>query len=117
MHYTILLLIALGLVYVIYLQMRARRELSQTLNEYKNLMPQRTEYSRDKNALTSLEEGVQHQALIAQIRAYLEANRGVSPNFSVVKDIVERQSAMLDERLRTLMPMPLYYGLCGTIIV
>lgn len=115
MHYTILLIIALVLVYVIYLQMRARRELSQTLNEYKDLMPQRAEYIRYEKALASLEERVSHQALIAQIRAYLEANRGVSPNFSVVKDIVERQSAMLDERLRTLMPMPLYYGLCGTI--
>lgn len=114
-HYIVLVVIVAVLLLVFAMQLRARREFSRGLADLLVLMPVGLEYCQDDTLVGSPSEEDPHRGLIDDINAYLVANRGVSPNFSIVKDIVERRGAVLDESLRSLQPMPLYYGLCGTI--
>lgn len=118
-HYIVLAIIVAVLLLVLVMQILSRREFSSVLVDLQVLMPAGLEYYQDKEQDETLVgspfEEESHEDLIGDINSYLTANRGVSPNFSIVKDIVERRGAVLDESLRSLQPMPLYYGLCGTI--
>lgn len=50
------------------------------------------------------------------INTYLLRNRGAACDFYLIRDIVERNSSTLINEIDTQTPVPLYYGLMGTII-
>ena len=49
------------------------------------------------------------------INTYLEKNKGAVSDFSLVKDIVERNSDSLESEITSQTPLPLYLGLMGTV--
>lgn len=113
MHLLILGGISVVVIVVISQQIGIRRELSELFKELLDFMPS------NLDAYTALEN---YQSLKAnrevteQLDLYIEANQHLAPNFDIIKDIVERTSSELDDRVRTLLSIPLYYGLCGTIL-
>lgn len=94
-HYIVLVVIVAVLLLVFAMQLRARREFSRVLADLLVLMPAGLEYCQDDTLVGSPSEEDPHRGLIDDINAYLVANRGVSPNFSIVKDIVERRGLCL----------------------
>ena len=54
--------------------------------------------------------------IIGSINGYLENNTNASPDFSILKDIVDRNCDETEDSIHTLMPMPLYFGLVGTML-
>lgn len=118
MHFIVLIVIFIVVLWAIAKQLKIKAELKQQLLEMESYLPSSTEYEKveyeDGTVAISIYED-EPNYVIEQLNDYLRANSGVAPNFEIIKDIVERYSSELDETIRTLMPIPLYYGLCGTI--
>lgn len=54
--------------------------------------------------------------VLASINTYLIRNKSAASDFSLIKDIVERNCEVVEEELHTQLPLPLYLGLMGTMI-
>ncbi len=54
--------------------------------------------------------------ILNSINTYLLRNKGAITDFNLVKDIVERNCDAEDEEINTLLPIPLYLGLMGTML-
>ena len=52
---------------------------------------------------------------LTAINTYLLRNKGGVADFSLVKDIVERNTSALDNDINITLPAPLYWGLVGTM--
>lgn len=114
MHSIISGIILCAVVLAIVKQIGVLRELLRLYTQLRHLMPNAGGYHEHSPEESCSELGGNPE-MMQQIDEYLDANKSVAPNFDIVKDIVERSSSELDERVRTLLPLPLYYGLCGTI--
>lgn len=53
--------------------------------------------------------------IIDSINAYLKNNKGSVSDFHLLKDIVDRNCDSEEEAVQSQIPMPLYYGLMGTM--
>lgn len=113
-HGILTVIIAVVVVMVLYFQWKARREVKHLNEALKKMMPRRLAYGK-ADASSTCEELGGNREMMQQIDKYLEANKTMAPNFDIIKDIVERSTSEVDEQIRVLLPMPLYYGLCGTI--
>lgn len=56
------------------------------------------------------------QSIIASINKYLSKNAGGVIDFALLKDSVDRHCDSTEEEISILLPIPLYLGLCGTMI-
>lgn len=54
--------------------------------------------------------------ILYSINTYLLRNKGAVSDFNMVKDITDRNCDSLDEEINTLLPIPLYLGLMGTML-
>ncbi len=66
--------------------------------------------SNDKNSNKIIEN------IIGSINGYLENNGGSVSDFHLIKDIVDRNCDSAEEAVQSQIPMPLYYGLMGTMV-
>lgn len=53
--------------------------------------------------------------IISNINIYLLRNKGAVSDFNMIRDIVNRYSDSLEEEIQTILPVPLYLGLIGTM--
>jgi hypothetical protein len=53
--------------------------------------------------------------ILDAINSYLLRNKGAA-DFHLIRDIVDRNSDAVDEEINTLIPIPLYMGLMGTML-
>lgn len=114
MHGLASLIIFGGVGYVVMKQWAIFVELRGLFDELRSFMPQdREEYEGIDEDYTEL---IANGDVTRQLQEYISANAHVAPNFDIVKDIVERCSEEISGRVRTLLSIPLYYGLCGTIL-
>jgi hypothetical protein len=56
------------------------------------------------------------QVIKEDINLYLLNNYGASVNFSIIKDIIDREVDVKDEEIANSLPTPLYLGLAATMI-
>ena len=54
--------------------------------------------------------------VLTSINTYLLRNKGSVSDFNLIKDVVERNTDAVDEEINTLLPIPLYLGLMGTML-
>ena len=52
------------------------------------------------------------QSIVASINKYLSKNAGGVIDFALLKDSVDRHCDSTEEEISTLLPIPLYLGLC-----
>ena len=50
------------------------------------------------------------------INLYLLNNYGAAVNFSIIKDIIDREVDVMDEEISNSLPTPLYLGLAATMV-
>ena len=55
------------------------------------------------------------KTIVSSINNYLTKNRNTISDFDLIKDIVDRNSDAAEEEIHTQVPVPLYYGLAGTM--
>lgn len=53
--------------------------------------------------------------ITSSINNYLRHNKGAVSDFSLIKDIVDRNCDSVDEEINTTLPVPIYLGLAGTM--
>lgn len=54
--------------------------------------------------------------VLLSTNTYLIRNKGAVSDFNLIKDIVDRNSDAVDQEINTLMSIPLYLGLMGTML-
>jgi hypothetical protein len=54
--------------------------------------------------------------VLNSVNTYLLRNKGAVSDFNLIKDVVERNTDAVDEEINTLLPIPLYLGLMGTML-
>lgn len=54
--------------------------------------------------------------ILGSVNTYLLRNKGAVSDFNLIKDVVERNTDAVDEEINSLLPIPLYLGLMGTMI-
>jgi hypothetical protein len=54
--------------------------------------------------------------ILESTNTYLIRNKGAVSDFNLIKDIVDRNSDAVDQEINTLMSIPLYLGLMGTML-
>lgn len=53
--------------------------------------------------------------ILSSINNYLRRNKGAVADFNLIKDITDRNIDALEEEINTMLPVPLYIGLAGTM--
>jgi hypothetical protein len=54
--------------------------------------------------------------ILNSVNTYLLRNKGAVSDFNLIKDVVERNTDAVDEEINTMLPIPLYLGLMGTML-
>jgi uncharacterized protein YlxW (UPF0749 family) len=54
--------------------------------------------------------------IINSINQYLEKNKDSVTEFNLIRDIIDRNCDVVEEEIQTLIPIPLYCGLIGTML-
>lgn len=70
---------------------------------------------KEMQVLISPESKHPMSVIIGSINNYLRKNSTAVSDFSLLKDIVDRNCDALEEEIQTQIPTPLYYGLVGTM--
>lgn len=66
-------------------------------------------YSDDETSKNILDN------ILDSINNYLKRNKGAVADFNLIKDITDRNIDALEEEISTMLPVPLYLGLAGTM--
>lgn len=84
--------------------------------EYINTLEiEREKLANNINTLQNKENNNIWERIISSINRYLEKNKGSISDFHLIKDIVDRNCDAEEETIQTQVPIPLYYGLMGTM--
>lgn len=96
---------------------KARDEWKSENGEKKRLLEE-IEYL--KNQIESLNDEANitntRGTIICAINNYLEKNKNAVTDFNLIKDIIDRNSDSKEEDIQTQIPIPLYFGLMGTML-
>lgn len=108
-------------------------ETQKKRNEYKNIFPQFPELTFNFIPQTSIEEDTSDggesridlnenskispvmKEIVNAINNYLGKNRNAT-DFAIIKDISDRNSDSVHSQIESASPIPVYIGLCGTLI-
>ncbi len=110
-----------SIVVLVFFQIKFYRQLKAKLKQLEDIF-------RNSNDMTlESEEGVNiiyapsnssptFNTIIDTINGYLMENEGSASDFHLMKDVVDRNCDSVEEEVATLTPMPLYFGLIGTMV-
>ena len=106
------------------LQKSSPKTILENLNKYTNKLDAETEALYAEKGLIqeevfliqSSENNEIINKILNAINTYLLRNKGASTDFNLVKDIVERNTDVIDGTINLTLPIPLYLGLAGTML-
>ena len=93
-----------------------KKELNSTLTDYKRRLK---EIKDDIEALNNLDKTLQNatrKEIIDSINRYLDKNKDGVTDFNLIRDIIDRNCDAIEEEIQTQIPIPLYFGLMGTML-
>lgn len=79
------------------------------------LMKEKNKLKNNIASIQSIKNNSIWEKIIISINRYLKNNKGSVSDFHLIKDIVDRNCDAEEEAIQTQVPMPLYYGLMGTM--
>ena len=91
------------------------------MRQFSNIFTDTASWRLRRNEETSLVDGVYGNgngiftAIIASINKYLEKNSGSVIDFGLLKDAVDRHCDSVENDIAVQTPIPLYWGLAGTM--
>ncbi|QKG53886.1 hypothetical protein [Hymenobacter sp. BRD67] len=68
------------------------------------------------DALTVARPSPEFARIVTDTNDYLQANKGAAADFNTLRDISERETALLDQEIEAQLSTPLYLGLLGTFL-
>ena len=118
-------------VAVFIIQIIAYRNIKKKHSQLKNVFPERpgdvislndnnNVYTIDEEVIIEIKEDARNvstpfRQIISSFNNYLVKNEG-SAEFSVLKDITDRNSDVFEQQINSTSAVPIYLGLCGTLI-
>lgn len=105
---------------VIFLQAKAFMQNRKRMNDFGSIFSQKDTWGvyHDNNNIASGITGHGNDVLnsiVHAINKYLGNSRGSVIDFSLLKDAVDRNCDAVEDEINAQMPIPLYYGLAGTM--
>jgi len=91
------------------------------MSQFSNIFTDATSWNLRRNTETSLVDGVGgngndiFSAIVVSINKYLGHNSGSVIDFGLLKDAVDRHCDSVENDIATQTPIPLYWGLAGTM--
>lgn len=93
-----------------------KREWVEQDKEWKRKKKEAEKQLENLKQLQSKLEGGTRSVIIDSINKYLEKNKNAVTDFNLIRDIIDRNADAVEEEIQTQIPMPLYYGLMGTML-
>lgn len=118
-HYIIIIII---IVIIVLLQSICFYITLQKANLFKNIFPDNHKlFILDQFVGGELYINIKHESItlrviINSINNYLNNNKSAISDYHLIKDIVDRNCDAKEEDINTLIPVPLYLGLAGTML-
>ena len=121
MHYIIII----GFItLIVYWQIKIFINNSNKLKIFNNIFPKngnnlQLDYDIDNNnvkGIISEHKNSVFEVIINSTNNYLLNNKGAVSDFHLMKDIVDRNCDAIEDEINTQIPIPLYYGLVGTMV-
>ncbi len=118
LHYV---LISIAIIVIIYFQLDFFNQNRQKLRQLKDIFPNNlhdtisTEEIEGAVVINSESESQTFTAIVTTLNDYLIENKGAASDFHLMKDVVDRNCDSVEEEISTLTPIPLYFGLIGTM--
>lgn len=116
------------IIIVIYFQLRYYFKSTERIKILSNIFPKEIrvhlydyceiEHDSESGQLTGIKTKHKNPVLeiiINSINNYIQNNKGAVSDFHLIKDIVDRNCDSAEEEIQTLIPVPLYFGLMGTM--
>lgn len=117
MHELILLVIVVAVGIVLLMQFGVVSSLIKEMRTYRQVLFSSYKFDEQEEHYKKITSSKGEESeILKQLNRYLEANSYTVPNFEILKDIIERHTLAEEDRIRALLPIPLYYGLSGTIL-
>lgn len=101
---------------------RLEKELENSINEIEydgNSLESKTNTNKNIVSVSIVETSGKNTSITRikdAINTYLLSNYGLAVNFSIIKDIIDREIDVQDEEISQDIPTPLYLGLAATMI-
>lgn len=95
------------------------RRLSEVKRSLSNYKKQLKEFNKQEKELADLNiafgNGTRVE-IISAINRYLEKNKNSVTDFNLIRDIIDRNCDAVEEEIQAQVPIPIYFGLMGTMI-
>lgn len=97
------------------IQIEAAQTLDDTADHIGQLITRKRDLEDSFASIQSKRKNSIWDKIVSSINRYLEKNKGGVSDFHLIKDIVDRNCDAEEDAIQTQVPMPLYYGLMGTM--
>lgn len=120
-HYFVVgTIVVLILIFQFYYFLDSLRKISL----FKNIFPAKTDsfqlkYDEESNNLSGIDTNHTNKTfkiILNSLNNYLKNNKGAVSDFHLMKDIIDRNCDAKEEEISTQTPVPLYFGLVGTML-
>lgn len=120
LHYII---IGIIIILIVFLQGKVYKSTINKLDIYKDIFPHNysswnveiDEENGNVIGISSKHKNFILNTIIHSINKYLQNNKGSISDFHLMRDIVDRNTETSEEEIHAQIPVPLYYGLMGTM--
>ncbi len=120
LHYAIIII---AVVVIIIFQISFFKQNCRKLSLLKNLFPNNINEqltASEEDGVTTINAQGKSSPIFTKIvdtlNDYLVENKGAASDFHLIKDVVDRHCDSVEEEVATLTPIPLYFGLIGTML-
>lgn len=93
-----------------------KSELKSTLRDFKRRQKDINDEIEALNNLDDTLQNVTRKEIIDSINRYLDKNKDGVTDFHLIRDIIDRNCDAIEEEIQTQIPIPLYFGLIGTML-
>ena len=110
-------IVAIIVIAIIIWQVTAYIKNRRLINQLRKLFPNVDKLAIDKDGrhIWCSSSSADFEESLQDINAYLEENRNRTPDYPIIKEIVERNSQKLEDDVDAMLSIPLYLGLMATI--
>ena len=105
--------------------LKAKASLGEEKKKKEELLAQKRRCDREfadaQHLLKALDDAEKHsqgntrRVIIDSINKYLDKNKNSVTDFNLIRDIIDRNCDAVEEEIQTQIPVPLYFGLTGTM--
>jgi len=120
MHYIFITLI---ISVIVFIQLKSYFSNRAKLRTFRAVFPDnhsgfRLNMDKDRRLVLGIESFYHNPVLktiLSSVNNYLSNNKGAVSDFHIIKDVVDRNCDAVEEEINAQIPIPLYYGLMGTM--